>query len=589
VWECWKFHNMVCPAPLRDALPAGFVEGAGAVEIAVAVGALLQGADVDPVSQALGAGPVFATLAAAGDALGFWPGGADGDGGPRVTAALADLVLAQDLPWLEALHRLDQAGKLRYTARVSAGSTLARSHASGNSGSAPDAEQRCNVSDSDAVALSTERYRHAVTFTVHLSTIFFDKKKGSRDVDSVIWLRRLMSRFDAKLVLQGDVERREVESMRKAAQCLGLSPREDVMSAFLDLRMELPGAAQGGLEGKFRLEQVLKSILRPSVSVPKEEEATTVEEESSPPKAECHDPKGKRAMSPDRDVGPRQVIRAGAFQSLPQETLVQILEEVEPEELAVISRVCTALRAAARLCVPGLKLTLYNHQRSAMEWMIARERHSAPVWNPTLTRFKTCAGTEYFLANNPDGAALTWHANEPLEVDDVAGGLLCDEPGMGKTITVLAVILKTRSAARRRAAAADDDQPAHWLGESSGRRRRANQEHEDDELGPGDLPTGLLAKRFRFRMSGQDILTWAPTLAPAPAAQAAAAMTPQQPQRGLRVLSAAPAAASRSPALRSSARSGDSLLTPLVRRSRAAAAAQVCCFLVTCCRVSGFG
>ena len=72
-------------------------------------------------------------------------------------------------------------------------------------------------------------------------------------------------------------------------------------------------------------------------------------------------------------------------------------------------------------------------------------RSPCKVWNPTLTRLicVTCA-TEYFLAHNASGVGLTWGKEISREAEDTRGGLLCDEPGMGKTITVLALILKTR-------------------------------------------------------------------------------------------------------------------------------------------------
>jgi hypothetical protein len=72
-------------------------------------------------------------------------------------------------------------------------------------------------------------------------------------------------------------------------------------------------------------------------------------------------------------------------------------------------------------------------------------RSPCKVWNPTFTRF-TCAtgATEYFLDHKASGVGLTWGKGISREAEDTRGGLLCDEPGMGKTITVLALILKTR-------------------------------------------------------------------------------------------------------------------------------------------------
>ena len=90
-------------------------------------------------------------------------------------------------------------------------------------------------------------------------------------------------------------------------------------------------------------------------------------------KAENHpDPKGKRAISPDRQ--PRSARRVSALLSVPEDALVQMLELLEPLQLDAISLVCKSMHAAARICVPGLRLKLYKHQRRAMETMMARER-----------------------------------------------------------------------------------------------------------------------------------------------------------------------------------------------------------------------
>lgn len=47
--------------------------------------------------------------------------------------------------------------------------------------------------------------------------------------------------------------------------------------------------------------------------------------------------------------------------------------------MCVVAR--RVLRDAAGEAVPGLKLSLYAHQRKALKWMMARENVSGDAWS----------------------------------------------------------------------------------------------------------------------------------------------------------------------------------------------------------------
>eukprot|EP00286_Rhodomonas_abbreviata_P023793 CAMPEP_0181295932 /NCGR_PEP_ID=MMETSP1101-20121128/4419_1 /TAXON_ID=46948 /ORGANISM="Rhodomonas abbreviata, Strain Caron Lab Isolate" /LENGTH=761 /DNA_ID=CAMNT_0023400733 /DNA_START=135 /DNA_END=2417 /DNA_ORIENTATION=- len=152
--------------------------------------------------------------------------------------------------------------------------------------------------------------------------------------------------------------------------------------------------------------------------------------------------KAESTIPASRIHGPRPARRL-PFHSLPDDVLVPILDWVGSSHLTALATLCRPLRDAARLAVPGLTLTLYRHQRRALEWMLHRELHPGLVPSPQFERFATDKGHR-FLCNVLAGGVLSWAADTPgAELQDVRGGLLCDEPGMGKTVTVMALILKS--------------------------------------------------------------------------------------------------------------------------------------------------
>ena len=581
-----------------DSVPQGFLAGAGEVRVQLAVprgpGApcaccalLAPGADAAPAK-------VHATLSADGGALAFWSAGA---GGWELRASVPRARLGCECDAvLDALRELEHAARgVLYSARLLA---APGAPAGAGTGAALAAAAAAGACSTPGRAEPGEPCRHVVVFTVHFAHSLFGSRALARDAEAGRCLRRVLGRFSGEAAAhsRGAAESREVEAMRRAAQCLGLAPPANAMHAFLD--MPLSPSEASGLRGKFRLEQVLQSIVQPSSSAPPCGTAADVgaRDPHAEPSAEnpaagprgsgegnaCwapapriktedrSDPKGKRAMSPD--CQPSTSRRGLSVLSLPADALVQMLELLEPRQLDAISLACKSMHAAARICVPGLRLQLYKHQRRAMEIMMAREKSPCTVWNPAVTRFTCTTGaTEYFVAHRGGGIELTWGNGIARETQDTRGGLLCDEPGMGKTITVLALILKTR----RRLASPfsgqihDEQSGPAWTGEASGKRRATVEDAGAHEL--VELPRSLVGKRFRFFLAAPDggtpahSFTWQPPT-PIVSAVTGAAVSPMGSPSAR--VSSAKSSVGMSTERRTSGRVG-SLVTPLLRRSRA--------------------
>lgn len=125
---------------------------------------------------------------------------------------------------------------------------------------------------------------------------------------------------------------------------------------------------------------------------------------------------------------------------LSDDMLLKILSELGPADLVRIAATCHHLRSLAVSIMPCMKLKLYPHQQAAIEWMLRRERNSEVLSHPFYTKFSTEDGFTYY-GNTVSGEIVTGDAPA---VKDFRGGLFCDEPGLGKTITALSLVLKTQ-------------------------------------------------------------------------------------------------------------------------------------------------
>ncbi|KAL4369697.1 hypothetical protein GQ457_05G021680 [Hibiscus cannabinus] len=120
--------------------------------------------------------------------------------------------------------------------------------------------------------------------------------------------------------------------------------------------------------------------------------------------------------------------------------LMNILAALGPRDLTRVAATCRHLRSLAALIMPCMKLKLFPHQHEAVEWMLKRERNAEVLRHPLFMEFSTEDGFSFHV-NSVTGSIVTGTAPT---IKDFHGGMFCDEPGLGKTITALSLILKTQ-------------------------------------------------------------------------------------------------------------------------------------------------
>ena len=173
----------------------------------------------------------------------------------------------------------------------------------------------------------------------------------------------------------------------------------------------------------------------------------------------------------DRTVQPKNCHILG----LPKETLAENLAPfLTSSSINSLRRTCIYLHKSLEAVVPGLKLRLYRHQIKSLIWMRKREASSLmetdllrlPSSSPHAIdgdahRAATCGLTARLAprsvrsdssdADDPDVIRVHQISGREVDPSGIAGlarnvargGLLCDDPGLGKTITVLSLLLQT--------------------------------------------------------------------------------------------------------------------------------------------------
>lgn len=131
--------------------------------------------------------------------------------------------------------------------------------------------------------------------------------------------------------------------------------------------------------------------------------------------------------------------RSGIW-DISDDILLSILAALSPIDLVRVSATCRHLRLLAVSIMPCMKLKLFPHQQAAVEWMLQREKNDSVLPHPLYMAFSAEDGFSFYI-NTISGKILTGVA--PI-VKDFHGGMFCDEPGLGKTITSLSLILKTQ-------------------------------------------------------------------------------------------------------------------------------------------------
>jgi hypothetical protein len=157
---------------------------------------------------------------------------------------------------------------------------------------------------------------------------------------------------------------------------------------------------------------------------------------------------------------------------LPRDVLIDNLAPfLKARSLDSLRCSCSYLHSTLRAVVPGLNLRLYSHQINSLSWMRTRESRSIletdcvgpSAGTPTercygdLHRAVT-GGQSVLLSTRPvtpgtpcidirvnqyTGYELALEQLQTIPRHVARGGLLCDDPGLGKTITVLSLILQT--------------------------------------------------------------------------------------------------------------------------------------------------
>ncbi|XP_062231335.1 F-box protein At3g54460-like [Phragmites australis] len=125
--------------------------------------------------------------------------------------------------------------------------------------------------------------------------------------------------------------------------------------------------------------------------------------------------------------------------SVPDDVLNKVLIRLKPRDLIRVAATCHHLRTLAASIMPCMKLKLFPHQEAAVKWMLNREQNSQVLAHPLYKDFCTEDGFPFYI-NVASGEIFT--GNDPT-VNDFCGGMFCDEPGLGKTVTALSLILKT--------------------------------------------------------------------------------------------------------------------------------------------------
>ncbi|ETP52449.1 hypothetical protein F442_02541 [Phytophthora nicotianae P10297] len=123
--------------------------------------------------------------------------------------------------------------------------------------------------------------------------------------------------------------------------------------------------------------------------------------------------------------------------NLPTNVLQDVVCLMNARDLTSLSGVCSLFQHMPNEVVPGLNLVLYEHQRGGLKWMLRRETPSlACIPQPHPFIFSSGSGDPVAVAVDLiENRVIT---NPNVMARGACGSMFCDEPGLGKTITMLA-------------------------------------------------------------------------------------------------------------------------------------------------------
>ena len=128
-----------------------------------------------------------------------------------------------------------------------------------------------------------------------------------------------------------------------------------------------------------------------------------------------------------------------SLEQIPHHLFIPFLTSVSVGRLRCASK---TLYFSLSSVVPGMRLTLVEHQTRSLIWMRSREaplRYTNCVGAPVKIVRGRKTGNRYIF----DGNRVKLYQNTSNLSRVGCGGLLCDDPGLGKTITALSVVLQT--------------------------------------------------------------------------------------------------------------------------------------------------
>jgi hypothetical protein len=237
---------------------------------------------------------------------------------------------------------------------------------------------------------------------------------------------------------------------------------------------------------------------------------------------------------------------------LPYEAICLILQHLDAASLRAVAGTCRFLKAlAADGIAPGLSLSLLPHQRNAIRWMQRREAAPTPTaWSSASSAMQNCAAVHPTLACFPLGcdgvvedsdiegdsdaimkrgvhtdheaafeeeeeeeeeeerlflwadlgSGQCWINGEDMpshQSSELRGGLFCDEPGLGKTITALSLVLRTKGTLP----APPEGMPATWFANPEAPEKRPTHGYYElpDELARNNTAAGFQPHEGRQR------------------------------------------------------------------------------------------
>lgn len=126
---------------------------------------------------------------------------------------------------------------------------------------------------------------------------------------------------------------------------------------------------------------------------------------------------------------------------LPEDITIRIMSFMDARTAGMLACTCKGFRSRVEETSSTLALTLHPHQRAALGWMRRRERSRLASIRDPLWRRLDCEQGHALWLNMIRGDL----SDVPPEThQDSQGGMLCDEPGLGKTVTAIALILARR-------------------------------------------------------------------------------------------------------------------------------------------------